>query len=114
VSGRSEGSKFRRAVARRRAARRRRATTTRAEQERAALQRSIDHELRGWTKRRIAGWLLLGAAVVIGVQHWLAHLGVRPLPVSMSAQDLVMGYPTSLALGLLGFIILGARQPRRR
>jgi hypothetical protein len=57
-----------------------------------------------YTRRRIFGWTLVVFAVLLGVTHWLAHLGVlyqdRPL------WDLTIGYPMAGLLGIGGAIVL--------
>ena len=97
-----------------RARKRRRAATT-TEAQRAALQREMNRQLRVWTPRRIVGWTLAGFAVLMAVVHWVAHIGYRPIPLSMGWQDLLTGYPMAGFLGIAAFIILGhsARTTRR-
>lgn len=80
--------------------------------DRRARQREIDRQLRTWTPRRIAGWAVVAAAVVMAVVHWVAHLGVRVLPMSMGWQDLAVGYPAAALLGVAGAILLGQVPPR--
>lgn len=98
----------------RRARKRRNAATT-GEAQRAAQQREMNRQLRVWTPRRIAGWTLAGVAVLMAVVHWVAHIGYRPIPLSMGWQDLLIGYPMAAFLGIAAIIILGqaARTARR-
>ena len=92
--------------------RRGRGQASRADLERAARQREVNRQLRVWTPRRILGWILVGVAVLVGVVHWIAHLGYPVVPLSMGWQDLLLGYPAAALLGLAAAIILG-RGPRR-
>lgn len=96
-----------------RRARKRRNAVTSAEAQRAARQREIDRQLRVWTPRRIVGWALAGVAVLVGVAHWVAHLGYRPIPLSMGWQDLLIGYPMAGLLGIAAAISL-SRTPRKQ
>lgn len=111
VSSSSE-KKARREAARRRVLRGRRAAMTQAEQERARIQRDIDRQLSSWTWRRITSWTLFGLALLIAIQHVVAHSGWRPLPISMGWQDLLVGYPTAGVLAIAGAILLDARSAR--
>lgn len=86
---------------------RRHRTVNAAKRERLARQREVDRALRWWTPSRIAGWSLAGVAVLVGVVHWLAHVGWRPLPLSMGAQDLFLGYPAAGMLGVAAAVLLG-------
>ena len=72
----------------------------------------MNRQLRVWTPRRVAGWTLIVLAVVMGITHWLAHLGWRPIPLAMGWQDLALGYPAAGLLGVVGSIILTARGQR--
>lgn len=79
------------------------ARKTQTEQQRAEERKQIT--LKQYRFRRLLGWSLVGLAVVIGVSHWLAHLGVWGF-ASPGVMDLVAGYPVAAALGVLGAIIL--------
>lgn len=57
-----------------------------------------------YMRRRAAGWALVAVGVVIGVTHWLAHLGVLYEATAMS--DLLVGYPMAAAFGIGGAIVL--------
>lgn len=108
----SQDKGFRRQVARRLLAKQRRAARTQADQQRAAVQREINRQLRGWTPRRISAWVLFGLALLIVVQHLLAHAGWRPIPLSMGWQDLIVGYPMAAALALGGAFVVEPRSTR--
>lgn len=97
-----------------RRARKRRNTVTTAEAQRAARQREMNRQLRVWTPRRIAGWALVGLATTVAVVHWVAHIGYRPIPLSMGWQDLVIGYPTAMLLAVAAAIILTRNTPKVR
>lgn len=60
-----------------------------------------------WTAR---GLMALG--VVIAGQHLLAHAGYRPIPLSMAAQDLFIGYPVAMVVAVAGLVIWG-RNPAK-
>lgn len=73
---------------------------------RRAKNSDVDKQLSNWTKRRVLSWSLFGLAGLVAIQHILAHVGFRPIPISMGWQDLLVGYPTAIALGILGGIAL--------
>ncbi len=98
---------------RRRRGEQRRASQTQAAQERATMQKQVDRQLRARTWRRTAGWALVSLAIIIGAGHLLAHLGWRPLPLTMGWQDLLVGYPTAALLGIAGLIYLSQRRAPR-
>lgn len=78
-----------------------------AEQQRAARQRETNRALRVWTPHRIGGWAIAAVGIVVGVVHWLAHIGWRPIPLTMGAQDLFLGYPAAGLLAVTALLILG-------
>lgn len=96
--------------------RRQRRAAARTPEARAARnrQRQVNRQLRVWTPRRVFGWALVAVAVAVGVVHWIAHIGYRPIPLSMGAQDLFLGYPAAALLGLVAAIALGQTTTRRR
>lgn len=57
-----------------------------------------------YMRRRVFGWTLVALGVVVGVTHWLAHLGV--LYEDKAIWDLTIGYPTAGILGVAGAIVL--------
>ncbi len=69
----------------------------------------INRQLRAWTPRRITSWALMLTGLAIGVQHWVAHAGFRPLPLSMGVQDALLGYPTAAVLMIAGAALLDPR-----
>ena len=79
-----------------------RARRTQAEQE-ASRKRSLSPSAR--KTRRVVGWALVVAAVVVGVSHFLAHLEVWSF-ASPGVMDLTAGYPLAAALGVAGAIVL--------
>ena len=79
------------------------ARQTQASQKEAEAKRQIS--LRAYRARRMAGWTFVALAVVVGVSHWLAHLGVWSF-ASLGVMDLVAGYPLALLLGVAGAIVL--------
>lgn len=72
---------------------------------------SIDGSLSPWTRRRIVSWSLIGVAIVMAVQHLLAHSGWQPLPMGMGKQDIFLGYPMAALLALTGLMWLDPRPP---
>lgn len=48
-------------------------------------------------------------AVLIAIQHLVAHAGFRPLPISMGLQDLLLGYPAAALLFILGAVMIDPR-----
>jgi hypothetical protein len=57
-----------------------------------------------YMRRRFFGWTLVALAVLVGVSHWLAHVGV--LYEDTGLYDLTIGYPTAGLLGIAGAIVL--------
>jgi len=86
--------------------------STPEERRRKQRQREMNRQLRVWTPRRVAGWILVVLAVVMGITHWLAHLGWRPIPLAMGWQDLLLGYPAAGLLAIAGGVVIGARTHR--
>ena len=65
------------------------------------------HDLsRPWTRRRVASTSALTLALVIAIQHLVAHFGIRPIPISMGWQDILIGYPTAAVLAIVGAMAL--------
>lgn len=61
--------------------------------------------LRRYRVQRAAGWTLVGLGAVLGISHWLAHLGAWSF-ATPGVMDLVAGYPLAGALGLTGVLVL--------
>lgn len=61
--------------------------------------------LAGYRRRRIFGWTLVSLAIVVGVTHWMEHLGLFSF-ASSGVEDLVAGYPMAVLLGVAGAIVL--------
>ena len=78
------------------------------------MQADINRQLRGWTRRRLSAWTLFVLAALIGGQHVLAHLGVRPLPLTMGWQDLLVGYPTAFLVLIVAAFVLEPGRTRKR
>lgn len=49
---------------------------------------------------------LVGLAGLVAVQHVLAHPALRPIPISVGWQDVLVGYPTAIVLAIIGAIAL--------
>lgn len=79
-----------------------RARTTQRSQERTASRQLSPRADRA---RRTIGRVLVGLGVVVGVSHWLTHLGAWDF-ASQGIEDLVAGYPMALLLGIGGAVVL--------
>ena len=75
---------------------------TQRAQERAASRQVSPKAARA---RRTIGWVLAGLGVVVGVSHWLTHLGVWDF-ASQGIEDLVAGYPMAALLAIGGAVVL--------
>lgn len=95
---------------------RRRRAVAHSPEDRAARerQRQVNRQLRVWTPRRVLGWVVAVVAIAVEFVHWVAHIGYRPIPLTMGAQDLFVGYPAAALLGVVAVIILGQRPTSRR
>lgn len=62
-----------------------------------------------YRRRRILGWTMAGTAVIVGVSHWLAHLGVWAF-AKQGVMDVVAGYPMAVLLAIAAAIVL-SRDP---
>lgn len=65
----------------------------------------------GWTRLSHQPWVygsLFALSGVIVIQHLFAHAGFQPLPMGMGWQDLVVGYPMAVVLGIVGLILWGS------
>jgi hypothetical protein len=79
------------------------ARATRAQQQAAGERRQLT--LRQYQMRRLAGWTLVWVGAVVGVSHWLAHLGLWRF-ASDGVMDITAGYPTGVLLVVIGSIVL--------
>lgn len=68
--------------------------------------RGNDRRFSSWSGRRILSWTLFGLALLVAGQHLLAHGGWQPIPIGMGKQDLFIGYPMALILGIAGAFAL--------
>jgi hypothetical protein len=80
-----------------------RARETQTAQKKAASEHKLTPA--AYMRRRIAGWSLVGLAVVVFSTHLLSHLGFYSF-ASSGIQDLVAGYPMAGLLGVAGAIVL--------
>jgi len=80
------------------------ARETQAAQQRAKQQKQIS--VRAYRFRRALGWGLVGLGILVGVSHWLTHIGLWGF-ASQGVMDLVAGYPMAAALAIAGSIVLG-------
>lgn len=83
------------------AARRQQARATQIAQQKSEAKKLTPEQ---YMRRRAIGWALVALAVVVGVTHWLAHLGA--LYEDKAIWDLTIGYPTAGILGIAGAILL--------
>lgn len=86
----------------RRKSRERRARETQATQQSAEKKKITPAQ---YMRRRAVGWGLVALAIVVGLSHWLAHVGV--LYEDKGLWDLTIGFPMAGALGVAGAIVLG-------
>lgn len=77
------------------------AEEARAQQEKAKVKKLTPQQ---YMRRRFFGWSLVALAVVVGVTHWLAHLGA--LYQDTGLWDLTIGYPMAAVLGISGAVVL--------
>ena len=81
----------------------------RQDNHRERWKREAERQLGAWTPRRLATWGLFFLAALVAGQHLVAHAGFRPLPISMGWQDILVGYPMAMALGMAAAIVWGAK-----
>lgn len=79
----------------------------RARQTQAAQQRAEARRLSpgAYRARRTIGWTLVVLGVVMGVLHWLTHIGLWDF-ASQGVEDLVAGYPMAALLVIGGAVVL--------
>jgi len=58
--------------------------------------------------------MLAAVAIVVAAVHWVAHIGCRPIPLSMGAQDVFIGYPAAALFGVVAVVVLGQTTVKRR
>ncbi len=97
-----ERRRFKREVLRRRAKQEHRAADTRVQQVQAEMRRAFRRQRR----RKVWAGALVTTGAIIGVSHWLQHLGAYTL-LDPGLADLLIGYPMSGALIVAGLIVLG-------
>ena len=82
-----------------------------SENDRLMAKRKPQEEQRRVRRRRLllrGGQALMLAGVVVGVSHWLAHVGVFGAQPPGWA-DLAIGYPTAALLLLGGAVTAGQK-----
>lgn len=79
-----------------------RARQTQRAQERASSRQASPRAARA---RRTIGWVLVALGIVVGVSHWLTHLGAWDF-ASQGIEDLIAGYPMAALLGIGGAVVL--------
>jgi hypothetical protein len=87
--------------------RQRKKTALKKAEEATAQQEKVEAKKltpQQYMRRRFFGWSLVALAVVVGVTHWLAHLGA--LYQDTGLWDLTIGYPMAAVLGMSGAIVL--------
>lgn len=72
--------------------------------QRASTRKQLT--LRQYQLRRAFAWGLVVLGILVGVTHWLAHLGLWSF-AKQGVMDLVAGYPMAALLAILGSIMLG-------
>lgn len=70
--------------------------------------------VRRFERRRMVGWAVLVLGIVIAIQHMLSHSEAFTLPISLSVQDILIGYPTAAGFALIAAISLGQIHPSER
>lgn len=64
-----------------------------------------------WAKRRRDtrfGWSLIVSGGLLGLFHWLRHMGVVGIGIDPVVQDFVIGYGTAMLLVIVGLCLLPA------
>lgn len=85
----------------RKTSRERQARVTQSAQQRAEKKKVTPEQ---YMRRSVFGWVLVALAILVGVSHWLAHLGV--LYEDTGLWDLTIGYPMAGLLGVTGAMVL--------
>lgn len=68
----------------------------------------LNDQFKHARRRTLAAAALAIAALIVAIQHLLAHAGWRPVPLTMGAQDLFMGYPVAMLIGVAAVFIWGS------
>ena len=74
----------------------------------ADLNKQFKHARR----RMLVSCALAAVALVVGIQHLVAHAGWRPIPIGMGAQDLLIGYPVAGLIGAAALFVWGSTPSR--
>ena len=72
------------------------------------VERDRQRRLRDWRRRRLLAGTLFALGTLVGISHWLEHLGAFTLYRS-GVDDLIAGYPMAALLIFLGLMRLPAR-----
>ena len=74
----------------------------------ADLNKQFKHARR----RMLVSGALAAVALIVGIQHLVAHAGWRPIPIGMGVQDLLIGYPVAGLIGLAALFVWGSTPSR--
>lgn len=85
---------------------RKKTAARKAQQARAQIEQVEEKKMtpQQYMRIRAFGWTLVALGVIVGVSHWLAHLGV--LYEATGLADLLVGYPMAGLLGVAGAVVL--------
>ncbi len=75
--------------------------------EQASTRSTKRASYRNRRRKRLAGWSLVTAGAVIGVSHWLSHLGFIRI-ASPGVEDVAIGYPVAVLLMVVGAMLIPA------
>lgn len=59
------------------------------------------------------GQVLMAAGALVAISHWVAHLEPYGRAPSI-AEDIFIGYPTGAALLMIGAILAGRTEPKKK
>lgn len=76
---------------------------------------AADSEFRYRRHRRLVrlGQVLMAAGALVAISHWIAHLAPSGQGPSITA-DIFIGYPTGGVLILIGAVIAGRTETKKR